>query len=135
MNLSTKPRVVVDTNVILSAILYGGIPKKVIGCVQKNRVIMLLSPEIEKEIVTQFTAFSPSPDAYILLQILLERHSVKILPRKAVHKSRDPKDDMFLTLCFAGHADYLVTGDKDLLVLRKFGSTVILTPRQFLKEV
>lgn len=46
---------------------------------------------------------------------------------------RDPKDDFLLALAKEGKAHYLLTGDKDLLVLEKFGSTTILRMNDFLK--
>lgn len=53
-----------------------------------------------------------------------------------VHRSADPKDDFLLALCEAGHADYLVTGDKaDLLALETHASTTILTARTFLDRL
>ncbi len=46
--------------------------------------------------------------------------------------TRDPKDDYLITYALVGEADYLVTGDKDLLVLEEVGTLRILTPRAFL---
>jgi predicted nucleic acid-binding protein len=45
---------------------------------------------------------------------------------------RDPKDDFILECAQTGNADLIVTGDKDLLSLERFGATEILTPRQYL---
>jgi len=45
--------------------------------------------------------------------------------------TRDPKDDYFIAYALVGEADYLVTGDKDLLVLEEVGTLRILTPRAF----
>jgi hypothetical protein len=45
---------------------------------------------------------------------------------------RDPKDDFILECAQTGNADLLVTGDKDLLTLKSFGATEIVTPRQYL---
>ncbi|NJN72953.1 MAG: putative toxin-antitoxin system toxin component, PIN family [Limnothrix sp. RL_2_0] len=47
--------------------------------------------------------------------------------------SRDPKDNKFLELAVDGNADYLITGDQDLLILHPFQKTQIITPAQFLK--
>ncbi len=46
---------------------------------------------------------------------------------------RDPKDDYLLAYAVVGRADFLVTGDKDLLVLREVEGVRILTPREFMK--
>ena len=47
---------------------------------------------------------------------------------------RDPKDNFLLSLSIDGNADYLLTGDQDLLDLIKFGETTILTISDFLKD-
>ena len=47
---------------------------------------------------------------------------------------RDPKDNKLLELAVGGNADYLVTGDKDLLVLNPFRGVEIITPREFLEK-
>ena len=47
---------------------------------------------------------------------------------------RDPKDNKFLELAADGQADYLITGDQDLLVLHPFQATQIFTPAQFLEQ-
>jgi uncharacterized protein len=47
---------------------------------------------------------------------------------------RDPKDDKLLELAVGGNADFLITGDKDLLVLNPFRAVKIITPREFLDK-
>ena len=47
---------------------------------------------------------------------------------------RDPHDDKFLELAVAGCADYLITGDADLLVMERFRTTAILAPAAFLEQ-
>jgi len=44
---------------------------------------------------------------------------------------RDPKDNKFLDVAIASYADYLITGDDDLLVIERIGNTSIITPREF----
>ena len=50
---------------------------------------------------------------------------------KTIVVCRDPKDDKLLELAVCGDADFLVTGDKDLLVLNPFRGVEIITPREF----
>lgn len=52
--------------------------------------------------------------------------------RETIVVCRDPKDDKLLELAVSGNADFLVTGDKDLLVLNPFRGVEIITPREFL---
>ncbi len=51
-----------------------------------------------------------------------------------VRLCRDPKDDMFLELALAGQANFLITGDKDLLALERFSVTTIVTPIEYLER-
>jgi predicted nucleic acid-binding protein len=53
----------------------------------------------------------------------------------SIQACRDPKDDKFLELAVNGHANALVTGDADLLVLNPFREIPILTPSQFLSTL
>ena len=48
---------------------------------------------------------------------------------------RDPEDDMVVACALTVAADFIVTGDKDLLVLSTYGSIRIITPREFLDRV
>lgn len=52
---------------------------------------------------------------------------------RTVKECRDPKDDKFLELALNGQADYLVTGDEDLLVMENFHQSKILTPANFIR--
>jgi len=131
MNSSTRYNIVIDTNVMISGLVFGGLPRRVIDSVLHHKTVMFLSPDFEKEIVRKFREISAQPEILSVLRILLEKYSRKIVPTVRITKSRDPKDDMLLALAFAGDAHYLITGDKDLLVLRKFGKTEIVTPKEF----
>ena len=53
-------------------------------------------------------------------------------PAEEIHVCRDPKDDKYLELAVSGDADFIISGDKDLLDLHPFRETSILTPEQFL---
>lgn len=62
---------------------------------------------------------------------LLERQSVIVQPKKVEKICRDPFDDYVLAAAVSGKADYLVTADKDLLVLEKHREVVIISPKDF----
>ena len=57
-----------------------------------------------------------------------------VIPESLVTVCRDPKDNFLLALARDGKADYLLTGDKDLLDLKKFGKTKIRTIAEFIRE-
>ena len=55
-----------------------------------------------------------------------------VTPSRKVKVCRDPDDDMVIEAALAGMAEYVVTGDKDLLTLKEFESVRFITPRTFL---
>lgn len=68
--------------------------------------------------------------AEFLQSLLAEAILVEVLDTAQV--CRDPKDDKFLNLASDGDADYIVTGDKDLLVMKTYGDVRILSAQDFL---
>lgn len=131
---STKFLIVLDTNVFVSGILFGGIPSKILEIIKLPHVELLMSKLLANEILFQLRRFHVSYLTYRVHQYTVLTRALMIAPMPIKRTSRDPKDDMLLALSLAGHADYLITGDKDLLVLRTFGRTNIVTPKEFLKS-
>ena len=70
-------------------------------------------------------------DIAALLQLVRLRGELVIPPHPGTI-CRDPKDDKFLAAALAGQADYIISGDADLLVLGRFQGIPILTPAEFL---
>ena len=129
---STRLRIVVDTTVFVSAFIWGGQPKKVIKKWLEGEVILLLSPFLLSEIILVLKRFDFSQGDLQKIRHILENNSLKFLPGGKIRVCRDEKDNQVLDLCLAGQADFLVTGDKDLLTLKKFRRTQILSPKEFL---
>lgn len=135
MNWSTKLRVVVDTNVFISGLLWGGNPGKILNLWLWGKFNLLMSPYLCFEILDVYQKFdNPSQDTE-KLRLYLETKTIKIIPKKKVRVCRDPKDNQILTLCWVGQADFLITGDKDLLSLKEFKNTKIVKPKEFLKII
>jgi len=133
MKLSIKRRVVIDTNIFISAFIWGGNSKKVVNFWLEEKFILVISPFLLTEILLILRRFNFSSVEIKKLRRVLESHTLRVFPKQQINLCRDPKDNMVLTTCRASRADYLVTGDKDLLSLKKFKSTLIFTPREFLK--
>lgn len=131
-NSSTKLRVVVDTNVFVSAFIFGGNPGKVIKRWLEGKFVLLLSPFLLTEIISVLERFGFEKQDLEKLRYILEDNSLKIFPKRKVTLCHDEKDNQILDLCLFGKADYLVTGDKDLLAIKKFPKTKILFPKKFL---
>lgn len=81
-------------------------------------------PKIQKRVT--------SVDKKALIQILedLVEH---VYPQERTHISSDPDDEKYLEAASACDADYLVTGDRDLLSLKQFGTTRIVSPKEFVE--
>lgn len=133
MTWSKKPRVVVDTNVFVSAVLFGGIPAKVLEIIKQKKAVLVVSPEIEVEIISKLEAFSVPQQLIEDVRFVLEEEVIKTVPKRKIKVCRDPEDNMFLEAAAESLANFLVTGDKDLLTLKTFKTTLILPPRLFLE--
>jgi uncharacterized protein len=127
-------RVVFDTNVLIAAFLTEGVCSKLLVRARRREFELYLSEDIilefERNLRKKFS-FSPS-EIKDARGVLLEA-SVKIVPKvsSVVPVCRDPEDDKILACAKETDADYLVTGDQDLLLIDPYGRTRIVTPRNF----
>ena len=132
-------RVVFDTNIIVSALMFPkSLPRKVIDQVDSLGTI-LVSYDTMLELNEVLTRkkferyFSQEQRLNFIAKFFEKAEMVEIL--ELVEICRDPKDDKFLELAVNGRANYLITGDQDLLVLNPFQETLIITVSQFLALV
>ncbi len=135
MGLSQIPKTVIDTNIFVSGILYGGNAQSVLRLFEEARIEIIISPAILTEILVTLKKFAVPEEVIDDLSELVQGKAHKVMPRERVRVSRDPDDNMLLEAAGAGRADFLVTGDKDLLTLGSYGVTLIVTPREFLEIV
>jgi putative PIN family toxin of toxin-antitoxin system len=136
-------KVVIDANVFVSA-AFGGVPLDAVSKAFSTGDVFL-SPAIIEEIdgtIRRLSSKVGEEKAGHLLTLWkrLQSHCTILAPREKAAICRDPKDDGYLHLCIAAGADFLVTGDKDLLAVDP-GSVAVLpdglrivTPRQFLEK-
>jgi putative PIN family toxin of toxin-antitoxin system len=129
------PRVVIDTNLYISGLFYGGVPGQLLLLASERAISALVSEdtlgELRRKLRTRFP--SSSPDADRILSEIAELATIITVTQK-VQACRDPDDDRILECAVAGHADYIITGDKDLLALHPFRGIAILTARDFIKH-
>jgi putative PIN family toxin of toxin-antitoxin system len=129
--------IVLDTNVVVSGALWRGNPAIILNAWADNRFEAVASPEILEEyeeslrIVGQKMGRLEFAERWNL--VLRERIKV-VMPERKVEICRDPDDDKFLSCALAADATFLISGDKDLGILRRIGTTSIVTPGQFLRE-
>jgi len=132
-----RHRIVLDTNVLISAILFGGKPRRVLDLVISGSVDCTLSTGILDELkdVLQRPRFGFSAD--VCFHIIEELHGACdiISPSVSVDVIRsDPDDNRILECAVEAQAHFIVSGDRDLLDLGKFKKIRILSPADYLKE-
>jgi len=127
-------RVVFDTNVLLAAFLTEGLCAKLLIRARKREFEMFLCPvifsELERILKKKFKA-NPQ-EITETLAIINEAAQQTVTPDRTVEGiCRDKDDDHILACAAAIKAEYLVTGDADLLTLKIFEGIRILSPRDF----
>jgi len=131
-------KVVLDTNVLLSAAFFAGICEGVLTrCLTSTQVDLILSDHIIDEFVKHGTGKLGGTAVDIeraVAELRLRASMVKpaVVRDVAIH---DVDDLPVLGTAVASEADYLVTGDRELLGLGKIGATVIVSPRMFLERL
>jgi putative PIN family toxin of toxin-antitoxin system len=132
-------RVILDTNILVSAILSpGGNGDLALRQWIDGRFVLLTCSEqlaeLKNTLRKPYIARYYRPHDAGRLINLLRSQSLQIESLPEVHRSSDPEDDFLLALAQAGEADYLVTGDKaGLLALKRHAGTRIVTAAQFAK--
>jgi len=128
------PKIVIDTNIYISAIFWGGKPRSVVDLGCNGQISIFTSSQIENEINKKLkTKFGLSDEE--VAQILLD-FSTFTLPIKASRKitviDDDPDDDKFIECAVASRAGFIVSGDKHLLNLKEYKGIKIMKAGDFL---
>lgn len=127
---------VLDTNIFIFFLIsdsFHKLEKKI----KNNEITLLFSEELLSEFIEvvsrpKFKKYFSEKDITNLLNNL-HKYSDLIEVRSNVNICRDKKDNFLLALCSDGKADFLITGDEDLLILKKFKKTSILKISEYLK--
>ncbi len=127
-------KAVFDTNVLIAAFLTEGICSKLLLRARKKQIHLSTCPfilqEFDRVLKKKFSA--TKSDVQDALELIAEAVGTIVHPtQKVTGVCSDADDDNILSCVLAAEADYLVTGDSDLLKLRKFRGTQIITPRDF----
>jgi putative PIN family toxin of toxin-antitoxin system len=130
-------RIIVDTNLWISFLITKDFTK-LDEIIFSKQSILVFSQELLNEFIEvakrpKFRRFFSQKDIEELLETI-DEYADFIKVYVEVEVCRDPKDNFLLSLSIDGNVDFLITGDKDLLDLKKFGETSILTISDFLKH-
>ena len=128
-------RVVADTNIIVSAIFFKGKPRKFLQEWFSNKFEVICSEEIYYEYIATIEKIAEKYKEEIKNEILPVLHDKLIFVKNRFNNkySRDPDDDKFINCARSADAYYIVSGDKDLLVLEKIDKIKIVTVSEFLQ--
>ena len=130
-------RIVLDTNVLISALFWEGPPRIIYRHVRRGSYGLLMCKEIEEEIarVLAYPKFQLSPQPIFVLLRDIQMHSVRVRLRSRVEAiAEDPSDNVFLACAVDGKADAVVSGDSHMLKLGTYQKIPICTARQFVEQ-
>lgn len=134
--MQKKVRIIIDTNLWISFLVTKDFAK-LDEIIFSQHGILIFSQELLDEFLEvarrpKFRRFFSSADIEELLETI-DEFAVFIKVQTTIEICRDPKDNFLLSLAIDGKADFLLTGDNDLLDLTKFGNTSIINISNFLK--
>ncbi len=135
--MAEKARLVLDTNVVVSGLLFPG-SAPAVALLRAQEEIVLASEAMRLELIDVMSRgrFDRYVAREIRQRLVAEYVSATIdVPIvESIRACRDPRDDKFLEAAVHGRADAIITGDDDLLALHPFHGVAILTPGGYLAQ-
>lgn len=136
-------RIVLDTNVWLSAIFWEGEASRIIETCEKNNIEIIITENIILEIVdvlnkeAKFQRFikEKNQDIEELIKVILSKTILIQSKTKLNLIKEDPKNNMILEAALDGKANYIISYDNHVLNMIEFRKIKILSPEDFLKEL
>lgn len=129
-------KIVVDTNVVISGLFFGGKPGEIIRAIVNSKIKACATTEIIDEYSEIVERMILKKHGKINVNLLLPLvNSFEIIRRKSNIKiSKDPDDDKFIESALDGKALYIVSGDEDLLKIKKYEKIKIITVKEFCEK-
>ena len=130
-------RVVLDTNVLISALIGDGSEYELVKMCLKGEFMLVTSPmmlEEFKEVAVRPRFNAATEELAEFVESLVEIAEV-VLPTEKVSFPRDPGDEKILEAAIEGKADHIVSGDNDLLALKSYRGVRIANAAAFLEEL
>jgi uncharacterized protein len=128
--------VVLDSNIYISGILFSGNPRTILALAINGRIKVFISPEIISELtdVLSRKKFSFSPESIQTIIREIESITTVVVPSKNYKiVSRDIDDNIIIDCAMESKAEYIITGDNDLLSLSEFHGIRIINPAGFIE--
>jgi len=127
-------RVIIDTNVLISGIFFGGPPAKILEAWHGGELKLVVSPEILEEyfeVCERISVRYPDIDIAPILVLVARNSQVVESPPLAEQISRDVDDDKFIACAIASDTRTIISGDNDLVTVSGYKSVKVVTPRDF----
>lgn len=130
-------RIVLDTNILISGLLYSGKPRKLIDLAINGRIEVVSSWEMIGELreVLARDKFGLSKTEQLEMVNFIISMSRMIVLKSRFKIVKDPDDDMVANTAYDGKVAYIVSGDKHLLELKKFSGIRIVKASEMLKLI
>jgi putative PIN family toxin of toxin-antitoxin system len=128
-------KIVIDSNVWISALVFGGKPRHIFERAIADGWTIIVSEEIFTEVRRVLTIkFTDFLDDFESFQAILQTYTTKVkLGSVKVSACRDEDDNRVIETALIGNAEYIISGDKDLLDLLKYKKITITNPSDFLE--
>lgn len=130
-------KIVVDTNVVASAVFFGGRPRELLEKLLLGELTAFVSREIVeeyRETLQRLQDKYPKKNVAVPLTHIITACQL-IEPKTDVHVCRDPDDDKFINCAVDSHSLYIVSGDNDLLAVGKYQDVEIVTVSDFFLRI
>lgn len=128
----TAVKVILDTNIIISAIGFGGKPRQILELAIQKRIrgvtSSILMAELEDVLNKKFPLLS---DQFERINKLIRKRFIVVKPKESVHILKDDDDNRVLEAAAEGECTFIVTGDKELLDLNVYKKIKIMAVGQF----
>lgn len=126
-------RVLLDTNIIISAIGFGGKPAQILLQALEGEIQAVISPILLAELQDVLNKKLVLSDEDIKLALEeIEDSFQSVYPRSTINIVKDDDDNRVLEAAIEGNCEYIITGDKELLNLREYKDIHIVTADEFL---
>lgn len=129
-------KIVVDTNVVISGIFFGGVPRKIVEAVADGAIDAYATAEILDEYMGIIASMLERKQGRINQSILSPLFSaIKIIETESrIEVCRDPDDNKFIECAVDAKALYIVSGDNDLLDIKEYDGICVITAKEFCEE-
>ena len=127
--MAKPPKILLDTNIIISALVFGGKPREVLNRVKRFEIEAIISPQLLSELSEVLVKkFGFSKEKIQLTESLIKKCFRQVYPSQEFNVVKDKDDNRVLEAACEGKCNVIITGDKELLELAHFQDIEIITP-------